>query len=258
MAGKYIENIRRFRILVMGRANAGKTTILQRVCGSTDMPEVFDGEGNKVKFSRPLSTFQRGYHDIKHELAFQSNSGFVFHDSCGFEAGTAHQFDQMKSFVVDRAATTRVNERIHAIWYCIPMTDCHRTVIAAEKKFFNECDTGYVPVIVLLTKSDALYLDAIQELEDEGLEIEEAEDKIAEKQRKLLDKWLIHIKHELQKCKFPPEGYMSLQNMDEENADCTALMQCTANVLNQQGLQRLLISTQQSSIWLCVEYAVKK
>ena len=38
----------RFRILVVGRANAGKTTLLQRVCNTTEKPEIFDPEGNKV------------------------------------------------------------------------------------------------------------------------------------------------------------------------------------------------------------------
>jgi hypothetical protein len=40
--------IRRFRILVVGRANAGKTTLLQKVCNTIEMPEIFDGKGNKV------------------------------------------------------------------------------------------------------------------------------------------------------------------------------------------------------------------
>ncbi|KAK6977123.1 hypothetical protein R3P38DRAFT_3220612 [Favolaschia claudopus] len=31
----------RFRVLVAGRANAGKTTILQRVCETTESPEVY-------------------------------------------------------------------------------------------------------------------------------------------------------------------------------------------------------------------------
>ena len=42
------KKIGRFRILVVGRANAGKTTLLQRVCNTTENPEVFDGAGNKV------------------------------------------------------------------------------------------------------------------------------------------------------------------------------------------------------------------
>ncbi|KIO00485.1 hypothetical protein M404DRAFT_764781 [Pisolithus tinctorius Marx 270] len=78
-------------------------------------------------------------------------------------------------------------------------------------KFFNECDTGHVPVIVLLTKVDTLNLDAIEELEDEGWEIEGALGKIEEKKWELMEKWLFHIKHELDKCKFPPKGYVSLQ-----------------------------------------------
>lgn len=37
-----------FRVLVMGRSNAGKTTILQRVCNTTELPEVFNAAGEKV------------------------------------------------------------------------------------------------------------------------------------------------------------------------------------------------------------------
>ena len=31
----------KFRVLIMGRANAGKTTILQRVCNTTDSPKIY-------------------------------------------------------------------------------------------------------------------------------------------------------------------------------------------------------------------------
>jgi hypothetical protein len=30
-----------FRVLVIGKANAGKTSILQRVCDTTDSPEIY-------------------------------------------------------------------------------------------------------------------------------------------------------------------------------------------------------------------------
>jgi GTPase SAR1 family protein len=47
------ENIRekfgRFRILIIGRANAGKTTILRAICNTTENPEVYDGLGRKVR-----------------------------------------------------------------------------------------------------------------------------------------------------------------------------------------------------------------
>jgi GTPase SAR1 family protein len=38
----------RFRILIIGRANAGKTTILQRVCKTMEDPEIFTPQGEKV------------------------------------------------------------------------------------------------------------------------------------------------------------------------------------------------------------------
>ncbi len=42
-----------FRVLIIGRANAGKTTILQRVCDTTDSPTIYrrnsDGEREQVR-----------------------------------------------------------------------------------------------------------------------------------------------------------------------------------------------------------------
>ena len=44
----------RFRILVIGRANSGKTTLLQRICNTTEDPCIYD-ENNKnlVSVYRP-------------------------------------------------------------------------------------------------------------------------------------------------------------------------------------------------------------
>ena len=39
---------RQFRILIIGRANAGKTTILKKICDSTEDPEIYDAEGKQV------------------------------------------------------------------------------------------------------------------------------------------------------------------------------------------------------------------
>ena len=44
----------RFRVLVIGRANAGKTSILQRVCETTESPIVYRG-GEEVR--RPSFCF---------------------------------------------------------------------------------------------------------------------------------------------------------------------------------------------------------
>ena len=39
----------KFRVLIIGRANAGKTSILQRVCDTTESPEIYrlDEKGNR-------------------------------------------------------------------------------------------------------------------------------------------------------------------------------------------------------------------
>jgi ATPase subunit of ABC transporter with duplicated ATPase domains len=45
-----------FRILVIGRANAGKTTLLKRVCNTTEDPRIYDEGKNLVRL---LSSCQR-------------------------------------------------------------------------------------------------------------------------------------------------------------------------------------------------------
>jgi septin family protein len=141
----------RFRILIVGRANAGKTTILQKVCNTTDDPEIYDTKGKKVRAMiystrasiadklwvdrccrreihdrcvyiicpvciHALTDDQRGDHDITNEMVFKSNSDFVFHDSCGFEAGSAEEFEKMMKFISERVHATKLKDRIHAIW----------------------------------------------------------------------------------------------------------------------------------------------
>ncbi|KAG1721656.1 hypothetical protein EDB19DRAFT_1646339, partial [Suillus lakei] len=132
-----------FRVLIVGRANAGKTTILQKVCNTTEDPEIYDTKGKKIDAAVVASSIKRGNHDIANEMVFKSNLGFVFHDSCGFEAGSEEEFDNMKKFISDRANAKELEERIHAIWYCIPMDDHSQTFQRSEEKFFSESDTGH-------------------------------------------------------------------------------------------------------------------
>ncbi|KAG9311712.1 hypothetical protein JVU11DRAFT_7950 [Chiua virens] len=105
----------RFRILIVGRANAGKTTILKQICNSTEDPVIYDPRGKKVNLEKLQESRVRGIHDIENELVFRSNPNFVFHDSQGFEAGSIEEFEQMKHFVSDRAKTRFLKKRIHAI-----------------------------------------------------------------------------------------------------------------------------------------------
>ncbi|KAI6140396.1 hypothetical protein BKA82DRAFT_4213248 [Pisolithus tinctorius] len=257
-AKRQIDRIPRFRILVMGRANAGKTTVLQRVCNTTDQPEIFDGNGEKVDTRAVQGSLGRGYHNIEDELVFKSKPRYVFHDSCGFEAGSEAEFDKMKKFVTDQAKSTKLENRLHAIWYCIPLNESHRMVMAAERKFFNECDSGHVPVIVLLTKADTLNLDAVQQLMGRGLTLDDAMRKAPEVETQLQNACLEKVKGWLDELKFPPQSYLILTGMEQESADCEELLKCTANALTEEGLQGLLISSQQSNLGLCMEFAIMK
>ncbi|KAG9312263.1 hypothetical protein JVU11DRAFT_7566 [Chiua virens] len=118
---------------------------------------------------------KRGIHDIENELVFRSNPNFVFHDSQGFEAGSIEEFEQMRHFVSDRAKTRFLKKRIHAIWYCIPMDQYHRAVLTAEEKFFGDCDTGNVPVVLVFTKCDALLVQGIAALTPEETQLPQEE-----------------------------------------------------------------------------------
>ncbi|KAG1893677.1 uncharacterized protein F5891DRAFT_765577 [Suillus fuscotomentosus] len=73
------ERIGRFRVLIMGRANAGKTTILQKVCNTTDQPEIYDTQGNKVRIDTAMieSSIKRGNHNITNEMVFKSDPTFT-------------------------------------------------------------------------------------------------------------------------------------------------------------------------------------
>jgi len=49
-AAKLRAKYTRFRILVIGRANAGKTTLLKRVCNTTEEPSIYDKDKNLVSY----------------------------------------------------------------------------------------------------------------------------------------------------------------------------------------------------------------
>ncbi|KIM69349.1 hypothetical protein SCLCIDRAFT_102421 [Scleroderma citrinum Foug A] len=255
---KHFDRIGRFRILVLGRSNAGKTTLLQRVCNTTELPEIFNAEGEKVKYLI-TNSIQRGYHNIEDELIFRSNPGFIFHDSRGFETGSVKELNLMKDFVAERAGTLKLEKRIHAIWFCISLADYERPILAAEEKFFNQCNTGNVPVIAVLTKADTLKLPALNQLmREEGLTMREAKPRVVEFAAEMLRKLRARIESQLSGCKYPPKAYLTMASMNQEGADCVSVLKCTTDALDDVELQKLVISTQQANMVLNIEYSVKQ
>ncbi|KAG2336930.1 hypothetical protein BDR05DRAFT_1063488 [Suillus weaverae] len=274
----------RFRILIIGRANAGKTTILQRVCNTQKRPEIYNSAGKKISaailmpsrkasctvtllvtaafgWQHGLTYSQRGLHDIENEMVFRSDPGFVFHDSRGFEAGGDSEFDKVKAFIANRSKGTDLKNRIHAIWYCIPMDESSRSFTESETKFFSQCDTGSVPVIVLFTKFDALYdvSYALLREDNKSLSMEDAR-ALAPKHAEELFANGSQLKtlYNPKEITRPPRCHVCLPNMDKIDADCALLMKRTAETLDNEVLKQLFVSTQQVNLELCMKYAVER
>ncbi|KAG1810391.1 GTP-binding protein [Suillus plorans] len=247
------ERIGRFRILVIGRANAGKTTILQRVCSTRENPEIYNSAGEKVGI-----TMLRGLHNIENEMVFKSNPGFRFHDSRGFEAGGESEFKMVKAFIADRSKEVRLSHQLHAIWYCIPMDEACRAFTQGEIKFFSQCDTGNIPVIVLFTKFDALYDEAYVQLKSKGASMKVAAE-LAPKHAEELFVIGPQLKflYDPKEIRRPPKCHICLPNMDRDDADCGPLIKRTAETLDNEVLKQLFVSTQLTNLELCMKYAVE-
>ncbi|KAG1785340.1 uncharacterized protein HD556DRAFT_1250064, partial [Suillus plorans] len=271
------ERIGRFRVLIMGRANAGKTTILQKVCNTTDQPEIYDTKGKKIDTTIVESSIKRGNHDIANEMVFKSNPGFVFHDSCSFEAGSEEEFKNMKKFISERAHATKLEERIHTIWYCIPMDEHCRTFQRSEEKFFRECDTGHVPVVVVFTKFEALRPVAFGEMKKQlkGVSGEERSKRIAERVEELLlrqESWIscatpktVRVPRPMYACRVSgsvlicPMSKLTLATvleMNKTDANCNTLLEHTTFALDNEELRLCLVSTQISNMELCIKCAI--
>ncbi|KAG1791240.1 GTP-binding protein [Suillus plorans] len=252
---KIRQEFRRFRILIIGRANAGKTTILQRVCDTRENPEIYDSAGEKID----PTVFPRGLHDIENEMVFPSNPGFVFHDSRGFEAGGQSEFDKVKAFITRRSnKRLGFDGRIHVIWYCIPMDEDARSFTEAEVKFFTQCDTGNIAVMVLFTKFDALYDDEFAELISKGVSRKDAEALAPQHAKEAFENGpQLKLLYNRKGNQRPPRCHICLADMDKDDADCGILIECTAKTLDDDTLKQMFISTQRINVELSMRYAVE-
>ncbi|KAF7343604.1 GTP-binding protein [Mycena sanguinolenta] len=261
--------ISRFRILIIGRANAGKTTILKKVCNSVEDPQIYDIRGRRldpeivkesaqVKSPTSLSASsalifrQRGEHEIENQLIFKSNPQFIFHDSRGFEGGSADEIQKVTTFIEKRAGTTELSRQIHAIWYCLP-TDGNRPLLEAEDQFFDISGTGKVPLIVIFTKFDGLVTKAFQQLRAEGKNIRTANAGKLELAQRMLT---THYRDQLNHVAFKPSAYVQLDDMRLEHNNCIELINETAKTITDDALHLLFVSVQRNNIDLCISWAV--
>ncbi|KAF7335085.1 GTP-binding protein [Mycena venus] len=242
-----------FRILVIGKANAGKTTLLKKVCESADDPEIFSPSGEKIDPKVIDASHRRGEHDITNQLVFKSNPGYIFHDSRGFESGSVGEIQRVKTFIAERAATNQLSEQLHAIWYCLP-TDTNRPVTRADEDFFNTGVRGQVPLIAIFTKVDGLEDSAFAQLLNAGYNVDKAMEKLAHKTREMLT---TNFRQPLEQTDYPPSEYIQLDDMREKDTSCKELIEKTAATISDDALRMLFVSVQRNNIGLSVRYAVE-
>jgi len=164
----------------------------------------------------------------------------------------------MKKFIADRAKTTFLKKRIHAIWYCIPMDKLDRAIQCSEERFFDECDPGNVPVVVLFTKFDALRAVALGKLApaDRRLPLQDRLSKAEPLIEELFNR--ADVWGRLSRRKHAPKCCVKIAGMHKSNEGCSKLLEATTVVLDEKALQMLLISAQEVNVALCVRYAVRE
>ncbi|KAF8240080.1 hypothetical protein L208DRAFT_1352972 [Tricholoma matsutake] len=229
-----------FRILVIGRANAGKTTLLKRVCNSKEDPV----------YSKINPTSKRGIHNVRDEFSFKSNPQFIFHDSPGFEAGGEQELQDVLSFIQEKAKATEVKDQIHAIWFCFT-PDVARPLLELEQTFFNKQRGGNVPVVAIFTKFDDLI---VQEYDTNKEHEENRQVACATLETK--------FERPLKGYKFPPRAYVRFEAIDKDEGNhqeqVVELIKQTAASMDSLALKMLFVTVQQNNLEVCIEYAVNR
>ncbi|KAJ8075809.1 hypothetical protein PM082_021441 [Marasmius tenuissimus] len=242
------DECKRFRVLVMGRRNAGKTTLLKKMTQSSDgRVEVRDEYGNLVDHGRLLEpSVERGQSRIDWEITFPSNPGYVFHDSRGMEAGSTEEIDKLNDFMERRSKKRSLEEQLHVIWYCLPV-DSARPLCKEEMAFFeNENGTYGVPVVAIFTKFEARVTKALGSLRDNGVGIREARRRAPEKaqsdfKQDVLDEREARMKHK-------PSAHVFLQEMHLPKSTCGELTKETHRVVDNKVVYELFARIQRNSV----------
>ncbi|PPQ87511.1 hypothetical protein CVT25_008015 [Psilocybe cyanescens] len=211
-----------FRILVIGRANAGKTTLLKR----------------------------RGIHDVRRAFTFKSNPKFIFHDSPGFEAGGEDELKVVMDFIEESSMAHEVNDQVHIIWFCFD-PDVSRPLLDLEVKFFNENRKWNVPVVAIFMKFD----DLISQVWNRN-------NTPKQNTRHALNTLQQKFEQPLRSYKFPPQNYVRLEALDNNESDhqkqMEELIKQTAASIDNLALRMLFVTVQQNNLKICIEYAIKR
>ncbi|KAN0129982.1 hypothetical protein V8E53_012136 [Lactarius tabidus] len=239
-----------FRVLVIGRANAGKTSILQRVCETTESPTIYrrndsdDSDSEEVTLTPSMN---RGEHCIDDALVFSNHKGYVFHDSQGIEAGDEEKLEILKEFIQRKCGEKSLRDRLHAIWYCVPMDD-HRPGL--NLRFFRDvCPDQNVPVIAVFTKYDQFRRNVAMDVSDDPDQYPDSTvAQVAEE--RFQDHYLRPLGDDVR--------YVLLEKMHMKDSRCDNLVEKTAEALNEDAVALMLLAVQKGNLDLSVKMALSR
>ncbi|KAI0317600.1 hypothetical protein OF83DRAFT_1120481 [Amylostereum chailletii] len=238
-----------FRVLILGRANAGKTTVLERLCkGSVEDARIY--RYGELTDQRMMKGEQgRGEHEIDDEIVFPSLPGFVFHDSRGIEAGSVNELTMVQEFVSYRSESVKDKKsQLHAIWICLPI-DTDRPLLPPEKDLCKLKSNG-IPIIAIFTKADARRTKIAVGLKDGSGP--QAVKKAKVEAAKHVDRLIQDLREQL-----PPAGENrdyetapDLQKKDDKKCEefCQKLISKTQALLPSSKMQALLVTVWRNNI----------
>ncbi|KAH9057192.1 hypothetical protein EDB87DRAFT_1632991 [Lactarius vividus] len=130
----------RFRILVLGKSQSGKSSLINAV---------FD-----VNMTAATGS-QHGNADINVGFRPGDNHYLEAHEYSVSESGGARSLQTIWDFISYRTHADRsVSERLHAIWICVPISDAREGRLGEDVKAI--LGMKKVPVLIVFTKFDLL------------------------------------------------------------------------------------------------------
>jgi len=155
--------------------------------------------------------------------------GYVFHDSMGIEAGGLEALEILKDFIRRKCGERRLQDRLHAIWYCVPMVG-HRPGL--DLKYYDKiCPDLNVPVIVVFTLYDQFLRNIEMDMFDEPDKYPDSDvDEVAEKL--FQDHYLRPLGDDVR--------YVRLENMHMQGTRCKELIERTAAALDKDIVKLML------------------